>query len=50
MFLMVGGESAFGINSPGGVWTMATSINCDKDVSRSVTEIDGGKWVELDST
>ena len=31
MFLVAGGESASGINSPGGIWAMATSMYCDKD-------------------
>ena len=48
MFLVAGGESASGINSPGGIWAMATSMYCDKDENGSVTASDGEYWVELD--
>ncbi|MEE1577873.1 MAG: M6 family metalloprotease domain-containing protein, partial [Deltaproteobacteria bacterium] len=48
MFLVAGGESASGINSPGGVWAMATSLYCDKDGDNS-TISDGEYWVKMDS-
>ena len=48
MFLVAGGESASGINSPGGIWAMATSMYCDKDENGSVKARDGEYWVELD--
>ena len=31
IFLVAGGESATGLNSPGGVWGMASSLQCDAD-------------------
>ena len=31
IFLIAGGESATGLNTPGGVWAMASSLLCDAD-------------------
>ncbi|MAA88909.1 MAG: hypothetical protein CL914_01830 [Deltaproteobacteria bacterium] len=49
IFLVAGGESAYGFNSPGGIWASATSLYCDKDGVDNVTAIEGEYWVELDS-
>ena len=32
IFMVAGGESATGLNSPGGVWAMASSLYCDADL------------------
>jgi len=50
MFLVAGGESASSINSPGGIWAMATSLWCDKNNDGKVTAIDGEYFVYLDDT
>ncbi|MDP6094342.1 MAG: immune inhibitor A, partial [SAR324 cluster bacterium] len=49
MFLVAGGESASSINTPGGIWAMATSLKCDKNKDGSITDSDGEYWVLLDS-
>ena len=49
MFLVAGGESASSINTPGGIWAMATSLKCDKNEDGSITDSDGEHWVLLDS-
>jgi len=48
IFLVAGGESATGLNSPGGVWGMATSLWCDADGDGSVEE-SGEYWMTLDN-
>lgn len=49
MFLVAGGESASGINSPGGVWAAATNLYCDADGDGSVRVEEGEYWMTLDS-
>ena len=49
MFLVAGGESASGINSPGGVWGQATSIFCDANGDGVVTVESGEYYMTLDN-
>ena len=49
MFLVAGGESASSINSPGGVWGMATSLFCDSDGDGGVSAKSGEYWLTLDN-
>ena len=49
IFLVAGGESATGFNSPGGVWGMATSVFCDSDGDGGVTAKSGEYWLTLDN-
>ena len=48
IFLVAGGESASGINSPGGVWGMATSLFCDVNGDGSYSDESGEHGVTLD--
>jgi M6 family metalloprotease-like protein len=48
IFLVAGGESASGINSPGGVWGAATSLSCDADGNGLEAE-SGEYWMTLDN-
>ena len=48
IFLVAGGESATGINSPGGVWGSATSLNCDAD-GDGLEAASGEYWMTLDN-
>jgi len=49
IFLVAGGESATGLNSPGGIWGQATSFYCDADGSGGVTAESGEYWMTLDN-
>ena len=49
IFLVAGGESASGINSPGGVWGQATSIYCDANEDGVVTVESGEYYMTLDN-
>ncbi|MCS5650538.1 MAG: hypothetical protein NZ820_14525, partial [Dehalococcoidia bacterium] len=48
IFLVAGGESASSINSPGGVWGMATSLYCDANGDGVVTNESGEYFMTLD--
>ena len=48
IFLVAGGESATGLNSPGGVWGSATSLYCDSD-GDGVKAESGEYWMTLDN-
>ena len=43
IFLISGGESATGLNSPGGVWAMAASLLCDADEDGSIALYESGE-------
>ena len=43
IFLIAGGESATGLNSPGGVWAMAASLLCDADEDGSIALYESGE-------
>ncbi len=49
IFLVAGGESATGLNSPGGVWGSASSLQCDADGDGSVRAEEGERWLTLDN-
>jgi M6 family metalloprotease-like protein len=49
IFLVAGGESASNINTPGGVWGMATSLDCDADGDGSVSAKEGESWLTKDN-
>ena len=49
IFLVSGGESATGLNSPGGVWGMATELLCDEDGSGFYDDKSGEHGVTLDN-
>ena len=49
IFLVAGGESASGINSPGGVWAQATGLTCDANGDGSIADESGEHGVTLDS-
>ena len=49
IFLVAGGESATGFNSPGGVWGAASSLQCDADGDGSVRAEEGERWLTLDN-
>lgn len=49
IFLVAGGESATGLNSPGGVWAAASSLQCDADGDGSVRVEEGERWLTLDN-
>jgi len=49
IFLVAGGESASNINTPGGVWGMATSLYCDADGDGSVRDEEGESWLTKDN-
>lgn len=49
IFLVAGGESASGINSPGGVWGQASSIWCDANGDGSITAESGEYFMTLDN-
>jgi len=49
IFLVAGGESATGLNSPGGVWGAATSLNCDADGDGGLDDVSGEYWMTLDN-
>ncbi len=48
IFLVAGGESSTGLNSPGGVWGAATSLYCDSD-GDGVKAESGEYWMTLDN-
>jgi len=49
IFMVAGGESASNINTPGGVWGMATSLYCDADGDGSVRDEEGESWLTKDN-
>ena len=49
IFLVAGGESASGINSPGGVWAMATSLLCDANGDNTIADESGEHGITLDT-
>lgn len=49
IFLVAGGESASGINSPGGVWGMATELLCDVNGDGTYSDESGEHGVTLDN-
>jgi M6 family metalloprotease-like protein len=49
IFLVAGGESASGINTPGGVWAMATGMLCDANGNGSYDDESGEHGITLDS-
>jgi len=49
IFLVAGGESATGLNSPGGVWGAASSLNCDADGDGGLDGVSGEYWMTLDN-
>ena len=51
IFLIAGGESATGLNSPGGVWAMASSLLCDadEDGTNSIVQESGEHGITLDN-
>jgi len=49
IFMVAGGESASNINTPGGVWGMATSLYCDADGDGSVRAEEGERWLTKDN-
>jgi len=49
IFLVAGGESASSINSPGGVWAMATSLLCDANGDGIIEDESGEHGITLDS-
>ena len=49
IFLVAGGESASGINTPGGVWAQATSLLCDANGNGSYEDESGEHGITLDS-
>lgn len=49
IFLVAGGESSSGINSPGGVWGQAASIFCDANGDGVVTVESGEYYMTLDN-
>ena len=49
IFLVAGGESASSINSPGGVWGMATSLLCDENGDGIIEDESGEHGITLDS-
>ena len=49
IFLVAGGESATGLNSPGGVWGAASSLQCDADGDGSVRAEEGERWLTKDN-
>ena len=49
IFLISGGESASGINTPGGVWGMATELLCDVNGDGSYTDESGEHGITLDN-
>jgi len=46
---VAGGESATNINTPGGVWGMATSLYCDADGDGIVRAEEGESWLTKDN-
>jgi M6 family metalloprotease-like protein len=49
MFVVAGGESASGLNSPGGVWGQAGELYCDVDLDGFVRTEEGESFVTLDN-
>jgi len=49
IFIVSGGESATGINTPGGVWAQASSMLCDANGNGSYEDTSGEHGVTLDS-
>ena len=49
IFMVAGGESASNINTPGGVWGMATSLYCDADGDGIVRAEEGESWLTKDN-
>jgi M6 family metalloprotease-like protein len=49
IFMVAGGESATGLNSPGGIWAMASSLYCDADLDGYVRTEEGESYVTLDN-
>ena len=48
IFLIAGGESATGLNSPGGVWAMASSLLCDENGDGQYANESGEHGITLD--
>ena len=49
IFMVAGGESASSINTPGGIWGMATSLYCDADGDGRVRAEEGEYWLTKDN-
>ncbi len=49
IFLVAGGESASGINSPGGVWGQATELLCDVNGDGGYSDESGEHGITLDA-
>jgi len=49
IFLISGGESATRLNTPGGVWAMASSLLCDADEDGSYADESGEHGITLDN-
>ena len=49
IFLIAGGESASGINSPGGVWAQATALLCDANGDGIYSDESGEHGITLDN-
>ncbi len=49
IFLIAGGESATGLNSPGGVWAMAASLLCDVNEDGLYADESGEHGITLDN-
>ena len=49
IFLIAGGESATGLNSPGGVWAMAASLLCDLNEDGVYADESGEHGITLDN-
>ena len=49
IFLIAGGESATRLNTPGGVWAMATSLLCDVNGDGKYTDESGEHGITLDN-
>jgi len=49
IFMVAGGESASSINTPGGVWGMATALLCDVNGDESYADESGEHGITLDN-
>ena len=49
IFVVAGGESATGLNSPGGVWASATSLMCDANGDGNYSNASGEVFMTLDN-
>ncbi len=49
IFMVAGGESATGLNSPGGVWAMASSMLCDVNEDGQYADESGEHGITLDN-